>query len=363
MSTNRRFCSLLSVALFTTVAVSTLFLPIQQALSLETVDSVSQSNLVSSASSPNIELRVKNDPIGTIGVFFDKNPLFTYLLNDGRTFKTYLSELYTPNGRNILRDSPADHVHHHSLMYAVTVDGIDFWAEFEREKNGVQYATTYNVKTEQFQNNDESRNLVELSVPVTWLGPLPQNGRNPKPDPKMLKEQRMIEMFPNKEEAVRVLTWTSQFSVPDGNDKEELVLSGSHYFGLGLRFDQSMDKNGTFLSDLGPGQFGPNIRGDEHVTACKWMLYTAKLHDEPVTVAIFDDPRNPRPMHAFTMGQAGNSFAYLSATLNLYKEPLTLKKGESLTLKYGVAVWDGTQTAETVQKAYDRWIEQVTSKR
>lgn len=351
-----------------------MFLPIKQALSLEEstekITFVSQSEVVIALSGENKTLfmenkgfRVENDPNGTLSFFLEKKRLFTYLLNDGKTFKTYLSELYTPNGRNILRDSPADHVHHHSLMYAVTVDGIDFWAEFEREKNGFQIATTCSVKMDQFQNNDDIRKVVALKIPVSWLGP--QRGRKAKLGAEMLQEERVIEMFLNKEkeEDVRVLTWTSQFSVPDGNDKEELVLSGSHYFGLGLRFDESMDKNGTFLSDLGPGQFGPNIRGDEHVTACKWMLYTAKLHDEPVTVAIFDDPRNLRPMHAFTMGQEGNSFAYLSATLNLYKEPLTLKKGESLTLKYGVAVWDGTQTSETVQQAYDRWIEQVSPTR
>jgi hypothetical protein len=30
---------------------------------------------------------------------------------------------------NVLRDSPADHKHHHGLMFAVAADGVDFWSE------------------------------------------------------------------------------------------------------------------------------------------------------------------------------------------------------------------------------------------
>ena len=44
-------------------------------------------------------------------------------------FKPYLQELRTPSGINILRDSPFDHKHHHSLMFAVAVDGVNFWEE------------------------------------------------------------------------------------------------------------------------------------------------------------------------------------------------------------------------------------------
>ena len=39
-------------------------------------------------------------------------------------------------------------------------------------------------------------------------------------------------------------------------------------------------------------------------------------------------------------------FAYLSATLNLYKEPLEIVAGKPLELAYGVALWDGEIPAE-----------------
>ena len=48
-------------------------------------------------------------------------------------------------------------------------------------------------------------------------------------------------------------------------------------------------------------------------------------------------------------------FAYLSATLNLWKEPLVLKAGEKLKLSYAVAVWDGETPAEQVESLYQKW--------
>ena len=48
-------------------------------------------------------------------------------------------------------------------------------------------------------------------------------------------------------------------------------------------------------------------------------------------------------------------FAYLSATLNLWKEPLELKAAEPLALCYGVALWDGTVEPADVEALYRRW--------
>ena len=44
-------------------------------------------------------------------------------------FKPYVRELYTLRGENVTRDAPPDHLHHHGLMYAVYVNGINFWEE------------------------------------------------------------------------------------------------------------------------------------------------------------------------------------------------------------------------------------------
>ena len=47
-------------------------------------------------------------------------------------FKPYVKELFTMGGLNVLLDAPHDHLHHHGLMFAVAVDGVNFWEESPR---------------------------------------------------------------------------------------------------------------------------------------------------------------------------------------------------------------------------------------
>ena len=50
-------------------------------------------------------------------------------------------------------------------------------------------------------------------------------------------------------------------------------------------------------------------------------------------------------------------FAYLSATLNIWKEPLVVTKDRPLVVRYGVAVWDGEKSVAEIQKLCERWVE------
>ncbi len=95
------------------------------------------------------------------------------------------------------------------------------------------------------------------------------------------------------------------------------------------------------------------VRGSERLTPARWMAYASQAGDKPVTVAIFDAPTNPRhPNKIFTM----RPFAYLSATLDVARQPLTVKNDAPLTLRWGAAAWDGRVDAEAVEKVYQAWV-------
>ncbi len=102
-----------------------------------------------------------------------------------------------------------------------------------------------------------------------------------------------------------------------------------------------------------PGRTGPTIP-DSRAKRC---AYTAKADGKPVTVAMFDHPGNFRPATFFTLT---HGFAYLSATLNEWKEPITLKAGQPLKLCYGIALWDGEVDKAAVEKLYQRWVKLST---
>jgi len=249
-------------------------------------------------------------------------------------FKPYVQELYSPGGVNILRDAPADHLHHHALMYAMSVNGIDFWAETPNAGTQVHqaFAATWT----------DGGTRARFWETLAWIDPAAKK--------RVLDEARTIAVVkPAALDAV-ILSWVSEFSVPEG--LAEATLSGSHYHGLGLRFPVSMDAGGEFRNSAGIK--GEVFRGEERLVPADWCAYTAKAEGKEVTVAMFGLPANVRaPTLWFAMS---GPFAYLSATIGLYKEPLKIQRGKPLVLAYGVAVWDGRPDDATIAMTCARWV-------
>lgn len=254
-------------------------------------------------------------------------------------FKPYVEELFTPSGRNILRDAPSDHLHHHALMFAWKVDGVNFWEE--QTAPGVQE----HLKVETFTHGDSGSEEAGLVQHLQWL--------TPDRATVLLLERRTLVARLNPESPFTLLSWTSEFTLPKGKPSAEIT--GAHYHGLGMRFLESMDKDGVFRN--ADGEAGEVVRGDERLARSRWCAYTAKADGEPVTAAMFEHPQNPRsPAWWFTMQ---TPFAYLSATLNLHREPMHLKAGEILRLRYGVAVWDGEADEVALEAAWQDWVRRV----
>ncbi|MBX7257844.1 MAG: PmoA family protein [Candidatus Hydrogenedentes bacterium] len=262
-------------------------------------------------------------------------PLFVYRL-DNVPFKPYVQQLYSPNGVNVLRDAPSDHLHHHALMFAIAVDDVDFWAE--TPECGKQ------IFAGDVENDDPGKYTgysACYDARLKWM-----NGEQ-----KVLLDERRT-LWPLNLDGVNAtaILWRSKLSVPEGT--ESAKLTGHHYFGLGMRFVESMDRVVTFMNSEGAA--GEIVRGEERNTPARWCACTGPIDGKPVTVAMFDAPTNPRhPAVWFTMPV---SFAYMSATLNLYKEPMTLSKDAPLDLKYGVLVWDGAVSKEDIESAYQIWL-------
>lgn len=273
---------------------------------------------------------------GYVSAFIDGHKLFAYKY-ENVPFKPYIKELYTPSGTNILLDSPADHVHHHALMFALSADGVGFWEE--RPASGKQTHTN-SISTSTFI--DDSKKTCEFSGDLNWI--------DPKTEKTLLVEARKVTVtIPTGSEAV-LLTWQSKLKPASGKDK--VTLSGAHYYGLGMRFIRSMDTGGTFFNaDKKPGKI---FRGSERLARSTWCAYTAKANQKDVTVAMFDAPGNIRhPATWFTMTKP---FAYLSATASWHTDTLELKANEPLCLRYGVAVWDEKVEPQQVEALYRQWL-------
>ncbi len=265
------------------------------------------------------------------------------LMHDGRTvaryaagdglMKPYVQELFSPAGVQVLLDAPPDHVHHHGLMFALGVDGADFWAEVPANQYGRQVARP-----------DATRVTPDaIEQRLDWIGP---DGR------VLLAEHRTVTRIPTGAGQPHLLAWESELR-PAAGRQEPVRLWGRHYFGLGLRLVP--DLNGDQVTWRFPAGTpdGRLVRGDERVRPAAWAAAGGRIGGKPVTVAMWGDPRNERhPARWFTMTRP---FSYLAATLDLEHQPRLLKPGESLVLRYGVAVFDGTADAAAIVKAIETW--------
>ena len=254
-------------------------------------------------------------------------------------FKPYVQQLYSPSGINVLRDAPHDHLHHHALMYAVAVDGVNFWEE--QTEPGRQVHKSFGDMNIDKNVDTPGAGFTEQ---IDWI--------NPRSRELMLKERRTIKVCQLDDDVkATLLSWQSSLGVPSG--KKSMTLTGSHYFGLGLRFLESLDTGGQFLNAT--GQAGDIVRGAERLARADWCAYTAEADGKPVTIAMFGHQGNLRhPTHWFTMT---TPFAYLAATLNLHKELLEVTSDKPLVLRYAVAVWDGRIDKNKIDQVYRRWID------
>ena len=270
----------------------------------------------------------------TIMVSSAGRPVIEYQLAS-KPKKSYVSKLFSSAGAQILRDAPHDHLHHHSLMFAVAVDGVDFWSEndtcgSQRPVGGADIKTP---------SSDRPKGAT-IAHRLDWMA---ANASD-----VLLIESRTVAVSRTENSGPTMLVWKCRLSPPPG--KKSVTLTGSTYFGLGARFTESMDADGLFQN--ADGKTGVEDTNDKRSA---WCAYSAKADGKPVTVAMFDCPKNPRhPATWFTMDAR---FAYLAVTLDLSKRPLVVEADKPLELRYGVALWDGQMSKDQINAKYREFSE------
>jgi len=116
-----------------------------------------------------------------VSVYAGDNVLLRYRY-ENVPFKPYVQELFSPSGINVLRDAPSDHLHHHALMFAVTVDGVNFWEEHLQP--GRQKHLSFTVHIHMGKTGSDTKYLTGFSEKLEWI--------NPRSGEVLLKELRTI---------------------------------------------------------------------------------------------------------------------------------------------------------------------------
>lgn len=235
--------------------------------------------------------------------------------------RTYTYPLYTPAGRSVLQEAPADHPHHHGLMVGQDcVNGHNFWLIQNRGA-----ATNYQ-KVEATEQKLTAE-AAEFTQSVAWLAATGQH---------VARERRITRFVATPE--FHFVEVRSILSAEYG----ELYLGQTKEGGIGLRVHEQLETSlgGTIRSADG------NVSEKKVFdTVADWVEVTGPVGGNPVGVALMLHPSQPRvPWFVRDYG------------LHLYSPrrhaPLRLAAGEKVDLRVGFAAYDGPPEQSQAARAF-----------
>jgi hypothetical protein len=295
------------------------------------------------ASAPELAIHIDQDK-GRLNVAYGGRVLLVYAFASGQ-YKPYVKELRTIDGANVLVDSPPDHLHHHGLMFAIRVNGHNFWEE--RDKPGHERHIEFVSKTTSAGPDGTSQAVfVER---LAWVADEFKDVSEVESRALVL-ELRTLTLSVNEKAGEVALRWDGQFTVGPGADKARL--EGADYHGLGMRFPASFDKVARHRNS----ELKAYKTADQRdVIEARWSAITGTLEGREVTVACMGRPDAQRgALKFFTML---DPFAYLSATRGLDLVPQEYQRGETWRDSHLILVRNAATPTETLQKRYEAWTQ------
>jgi hypothetical protein len=279
----------------------------------------------------------------TLDVSFKGAPLFSYnhahvvppakvppvFIRSG-----YITPMFSPGGKLLTEDFPADHFHHKGIWMPWTdteFDGhkVDFWnlgdkqgtvqyAGFESLENGPVFGR-FRVKQEHVdltQGNGGKIALNEVWDVCVWA-------------------------VGGREGGYWLWDLTSTQTCASASP---LLLKAYRYGGIGYRGPKEWkDDNYKVLSSEG------HTKKDGHTKTSKWCANSGAVDGKWSTVVFMCSPRNerfPEPMRIWDTG--GCFFNYCP----IQKSPMTLEPGKSYTFSYRIFVHEGEIDAKAAERAW-----------
>jgi hypothetical protein len=282
---------------------------------------------------------------GELKIRYKAQKLLAYAFATNQ-FKPYVRELYTLRGENVLRDAPADHLHHHGLMYAIRINGTNFWEESGAP--GVQKSIKIlSHKTSKSRGGLPQAQFTQL---IHWVPSVHRDAKD-SAAVALLIERRTVALTVDEKEQEVGVTWDAEFQV--GRNAGKVHLHGSDYNGLGLRMPKSFDKVARLQNSENIPYTGANTR---NLIPAKWTSVSGEMNGKEMTIALFGFSKNTQgPGSFFTLLEP---FAYLSVTQGLEKEPLDYSAGDRFSLSYLLTVYPAPKDNEFIQRRYELWEKQ-----
>ena len=283
----------------------------------------------------------------TLAIQFKGRPLLVYAFATNQ-FKAYVRELYSLQGDNVLRDAPADHLHHHGLMYAIRLNDVNFWEEADQP--GHQIA----VKLVPHPAGRSRVGLPQASFThlIHWVA----HTNTAVPDSRsvaLLVERRTLTLTVDQPVGEVALRWQAEFEAGPAVDR--VKLHGSGYNGLGLRLPAAWDRVARHVNSENT-PYSAEQKWD--VSPARWAAVSHAGNGHEITVALLGRPSNRGETRFFSML---NPFTYLSVTQNLDRAPLEYVRGDKFSIDYLLLVYADEKPRDVLERRYQSWAAQTQS--
>ncbi len=279
------------------------------------------------------------DPVrGEALVSFRGRRVLAYAFAAGQ-FKPYVRELYSLRGENVLLDSPPDHLHHHGLMLALRVNGVNFWEERPpagRQVSAQPPGLAFRVSASGFPE-------AVITHEIRWHA-----SDESDPGTALLREHRELVVTVNPGAEEIGVEWRSAFET--GACADTFVLHGPDYHGLGLRLPAEFDHVAEFSNS---SRLAYSEGQTFDVRPAAWSAVAGKMGGREVQVALALHPSNPGKHAFFSMR---NAFAYLAATPEPSRGPLEFRRGERFEFRHLLLVYPARQNAEYLDRRFAPWL-------
>lgn len=324
---------------------------------------------------PVIDLKVK-DQEKKVDVLID-GILFTSYIYPDNIKKPVLWPLISPQENELTRCYPmkikegerVDHPHHIGIWLNYgDVNGLDFWnnsdAIPEDKRNG--YGT---IKHRSIERAEGGKGHALLEITADWT----------KPDNTvLLKEKthfrflvagniRLIDRttqltaisdsvkFTDNKEGVFAIRVAREFEMPS---EDTVEMTDAHGVVTKITNMDNSKVTGNYHSSEGVD--GEDVWG----TRGRWMRLSGIVNNEQVSIIIIDHPKNvgyPTYWHARGYGLfSANTLGQKIFSDGKEELNYSLKKGETLTLRYRLAVGSGILSDEEINKLADEYSKELS---
>ena len=324
------------------------------------------------AVTPRIQI-LPNESARRVDVVIDGKPFTSYIWPDNLT-KPVLYPLRAADGTVVTRGFPlepragerVDHPHHVGLWFNYgNVNDFDFWNNSYAIKKEDAHKMG-NILQRKIVSSKSGNDKGELTVETDWISGTQK---------LLLKEHTEFVFSGDKKSRTidRVTTLQAQ--------DEKVVFHDDKEGMLGLRVTRALEMPSTTAEVFTDANGNPTTvakldntgvtgnyltsegkKGDEAwSTRGRWCMLSGKIGDEPVTVAIFDNPQNPNfptYWHARGYGLFAANPLGRSIFTNGKEPPLnfTIAPHESATFRYRIVIFSEIASPQTAEAEYQKFV-------